>query len=113
MPLGIPHSVFLGRIVGSVDPYWLNDDQDKAVAWNNEKAEICASCGTRDADWRDEKGRVLFPAPYEVISRICAGCEQIENFKAQDKIKEKASTALSVCLIPNRSSNEDEEILNG
>jgi len=63
VPLGIPHSVFLS---------WDPDDQDKALAYMRAKAEICTTCGTRQAEWDEDR--------YAYIGEMkrCVGCELLE-----------------------------------
>ena len=64
MPLGIPHSTFLG---------WSDDDQDKALMYTAEMATVCRGCGTRQADWDED------PNAYIGNWRICPGCERLEE----------------------------------
>lgn len=52
---GIPHSVFLGRVVGPNDPQWTDDDRDKVLAYRDAMASVCPSCRTRRELWeRDD-----------------------------------------------------------
>lgn len=41
--------MFLGRAVRDDDPAWLDDDRDKALAWDEDRRERCPDCGT---PWR-------------------------------------------------------------
>lgn len=81
-PLGIPHSVFLGRVVGKNDPYWLESDQDKAIMWKIWSSETCPQCGTRNEGWVDEKGRYLEEPKYEVVTHKCFGCEEVKRMES-------------------------------
>lgn len=64
MPLGIPHSKFLG---------WDQDDQDKAILWMRREATICDGCGTRRSDWEVDSN--AFVAFFET----CPGCQRLEE----------------------------------
>lgn len=68
---GIPHSVFLGRVVGPDDPYWLPEDRAKIIAWRLEKAEKCTRCGTADWEWDAD------PDAYTPVAQRCMGCHKI------------------------------------
>lgn len=64
VPLGIPHSAFLG---------WAEDDQDKALAWQREQAQVCKGCGTRDEEW--QRNRLAYVGQ----QRTCLGCMALEQ----------------------------------
>ena len=66
MPLGIPHSEFLG---------WDPDDQDKALAFVRDSATRCGGCGTRKDDWEDD------PDAFVGWHETCPGCERLEQEK--------------------------------
>jgi len=68
-PRGIPHSVFLGRVVGPDQPMWLDADREKAMWWSIYKAQTCPECGTRPAEWADDLDA------YEPEPHHCRGCE--------------------------------------
>ena len=73
VPLGIPHSEFKS---------WSESDQDKALAFNIAKNEICDMCGSREADWVDEETGRLLEKPYLTPVGIrCHGCAQIAQYK--------------------------------
>lgn len=72
-PRGIPHSVFLGRIVGPGDPTWLEDDREKALWWMIHENERCPNCGTRHEEFDRAAGGD--PHAYEWKLRHCRGCE--------------------------------------
>lgn len=59
-PLGIPHSTFLG---------WSPDDREKALWWEIHRRQTCQSCGTRSAEFDDDKDAYLPEAWH------CRGCE--------------------------------------
>jgi hypothetical protein len=66
-PLGIPHSEFLS---------WDTDDQDKALAFAELKAQTCA-CGTRREEWDEAAGGSRFA--YAAHTYRCPGCELLEQ----------------------------------
>ena len=43
--LGIPRSVFLGRVVGQGEPLWTRDDAQAVLEYLREKALLCSGCG--------------------------------------------------------------------
>ncbi len=87
---GIPHSIFLGRPWPKPgEALWLDEDQDKAIAYFLFKKESCAQCGTREEDWVDESGRYLNPPKLEPIAVRCHGCETKEQF--QDSLPKGAT----------------------
>lgn len=63
VPLGIPHSAFLG---------WDPADQDKALAWIAEQKKVCKGCGTRKTEWKHDK------FAYVGQIEICPGCELLD-----------------------------------
>lgn len=87
VPLGIPHSQFLS---------WADDDQDKALAWLQERAQHCSRCGTRPDQWDPAKGGSRF-AFYAELDR-CLGCEVIDQ--AQRDIPQ-GELGVKVLLLPN------------
>jgi hypothetical protein len=64
VPLGIPHTIFLG---------WDPDDQDKALAYQRDLRGRCNGCGTRKEDWADD------PDAYVGWHDTCPGCERLEQ----------------------------------
>lgn len=68
----IPHSVFKGRVVGPGDPYWLDEDQAKVIAYRLEKAQRCHKCGTAGWEWETD------PHAYEPKIDVCIGCVKLE-----------------------------------
>lgn len=68
-PRGIPHSVFLGRVVEQGDPQWLDADRDKALWWLIHERMTCQSCGTRPDEWDDDLHA------YSSEPTHCRGCE--------------------------------------
>jgi hypothetical protein len=82
-PRGIPHSVFLGRVVGPGEPVWLGADRDKALWWLIHDRQTCRGCGTRPEEWEDDL-HAYVAAPHH-----CRGCEVRA---AADEQFEKQST---------------------
>lgn len=52
-------------------PEWLDDDQDKALAFVAREADRCPNCGTFPGEWFDSD-RIV--EPYEWESGRCYGC---------------------------------------
>lgn len=81
VPLGIPHSEFLG---------WDEDDQDKAVAYGQYQRTKCDGCGTAREDW-------THPDAYIADVEICPGCERLEQERENDVAKARGA---KVGLLP-------------
>lgn len=60
------------------EPYWLEADYNKAMAYSDAMGELCDRCGTREEDWVDDRKRPLDPPLLEVEPYRCPGCEQLE-----------------------------------
>ena len=91
-PLGIPHSEFLS---------WPDDDQDKALAYQRDKATVCAGCGTRPREWVGD--RFAFVAQ----STVCPGCEVLAQ--EQKNIPERQQ-GVRLFLVPRELAEaEDDE----
>lgn len=82
MPLGIPHSAFLG---------WDESDQDKALAYVRERATVCIGCGTRQVEWATDR------FAYVAESHQCPGCELLAQ--EQENVPDKAK-GVRVYLVP-------------
>lgn len=96
VPLGLPHSEFLG---------WSPDDQDKALAYVADQSQKCRECGTRDRDWDPKQGgsRTAFVAE---VSR-CLGCEVVQMTKRDLSDTPEDHLGIRVGLVPN---HEDEDL---
>lgn len=70
--MGIPHSVFLS---------WSEDDQDKALAFEEVKSEVCPQCATRESDWVDDEGYPLDDPRFQPVTHRCHGCAEIAKLK--------------------------------
>lgn len=95
MPLGIPHSIFLGRpwpLPG--EPMWLPDDQDVALAFMRERESICDVCGTSERMWDGDVDAMV------AIVRKCFGCEAIEMKRAELADQEETLRGGKLALIP-------------
>jgi hypothetical protein len=75
---GIPHSQFLGADTAG---RWTALDRAKAVAYAVFEQTVCASCGTRHAEWDPEQGGSRFA--YVAEPSRCPGCELIEMEREQ------------------------------
>lgn len=72
MPLGIPHSRFLGG-----PDVWTEADRDKALAWTHQQRCTCSRCGTRPEEWDPDRGGRR--DAYVFVPSICPGCEPMER----------------------------------
>jgi hypothetical protein len=99
--LGIPHSIFLGRIVTDGEPYWLPDDTEKALAWRQYEAERCVECRTHRDDWVDEHGHPLAFPKYRYGQKRCHGCEKRDAFE-KSQPKNARRSWIRTALFPNR-----------
>lgn len=75
MPLGIPHSVFMGRPVGLGEPQWLETDRGYALAWRENNAATCV-CGTREDEWQADRDAYISGNAY------CEGCARLADERA-------------------------------
>jgi hypothetical protein len=73
---GIPHSVFLGRVVGPGEPQWLDADRNKATWWMIHQQSTCPECGTRPDEWKGD------PHAYVPEQHHCRGCEVMAQGQA-------------------------------
>ena len=76
VPLGIPHSVFTGRVVGPDAPQWLDTDRGYALAWTANKNATCSGCGTRADEWDEDDDA------YIGDQVMCEGCARIAQEQA-------------------------------
>ena len=76
VPLGIPHSHFLGG-----PDVWTAADRDKAAAWTEMQRQTCGGCGTRAEEWDPGMGGDL--RAYATEMRVCLGCVAIERGQKQ------------------------------
>ena len=72
VPLGIPHSFFLGG-----EFKWTQDDRDKAILWTSRERQRC-QCGTFPDEWLED-GRPVDDPPWEMRSRRCIACSDLEE----------------------------------
>lgn len=82
VPLALPHSQFKS---------WDEDDQDKALAYMDDKSYRCGGCGTRPDDWDDD------PDAYIADVVVCKGCERLEMERQNDVAKRSGA---KVGLVP-------------
>ncbi len=71
MPLGIPYSVFSGRVVAPGKPQWTAQDRDMALSYLAHKAPECPNCRTRADEWKSD------PDAYVVADYECEGCARL------------------------------------
>lgn len=69
-PLGIPLSVFNGRVVYPGDPQWLDEDRDAALGWHVEQVSRCPGCGHDQMVTTSND-----PPDYTVESLLCHACD--------------------------------------
>lgn len=100
VPLGIPHSFFLGG-----PNRWTDLDQDKALAWNREQRLQCGTCRTRKDEWKKD------PDAYVGNIEQCPGCERLEQERENaDQLKGKG---LKIGLVPMELAMLDAELVGG
>lgn len=77
VPLGVPHSVFTGRVVDPQrgDPAWLPTDRAYALAWGELKRATCPGCGTRADEWAEDDDAYIGDHTY------CEGCARLAEEK--------------------------------
>lgn len=77
-PLGIPISVFLGRVVYPGDPQWTERDRWAALWW---RANVCRQCGEllseTMADFDEDNPRREFE--WQAAGKWCHGCRAIHR----------------------------------
>jgi hypothetical protein len=101
VPLGIPHSHFLGG-----PNHWTDLDQDKALAWNREQRKQCATCKTRKDEWESDPDR------YVGNIERCPGCERLEQ--EQENVQQmKGAKGLKIGLVPKEMAMMDAELVGG
>ncbi len=88
-PAGIPHSVFLGRVVAPDEPYWLPEDRRKVLEWQGYKSGLCGKCGVYRPAWMDDRGKELEDPPFEVVEFLCPGCQELELYNEEKREKRK------------------------
>jgi hypothetical protein len=109
----IPHSLFLGRVPGPGEPLWLEDDQDKALRFEQylEEQAIgqCPSCHTHRDDWTDpETGRNLVEPAWEVAVVECPGCRRLAD-RSRDLGKSGDTDGRRVVLQPAGTAASEAE----
>lgn len=83
---------------------WLDDDQDKVVAWLRARHETCPRCGTQEGDWLDLTTRRYLDEPkWEAVTFRCPGCAEIQRLSAEVPEREPG---VRVVLVP---AIDDEE----
>lgn len=88
--------MFSGRVVRpGIDPYWTNEDQDKAIAWQREQTKLCPNCRTRQDLWA---GSDHEHPPYIGQQHHCPGCDALEQ--EQKNIPEQARHSVTAFLVP-------------
>lgn len=88
---------------------WLDDDQDKVQAWLRHRRQICARCGTVEADWIDPATRHFHDRPkWAATTFRCPGCAEVERVGAEVPRDERG---VRVVLLP--FEDNDEEVNDG
>lgn len=101
--VGIPHSVFTGRVVRPGEPMWLDDDQDKAIAYMLLEGELCGQCHTAFREWDADTDA------YIVEAKRCLGCEALEMFYSEIPHGQKG---IKAWLRKPREEDFDPELFN-
>lgn len=61
--VGIPYSIFSGRVQKDGDPLWLESDREKVTAWLLEDGEMCpCGCGQKAEDSMARKNQNAYDA---------------------------------------------------
>lgn len=89
MPLGIPRSVFLGRVPEEGEPYWTDLDRGYALEWQAERTERHPSCGQP----LDESMARANQFAYEAETVRCHACAAKERVGQQYQNQDGADTA--------------------
>lgn len=105
---GIPHSIFLGRPWPRPgEPMWLDEDQDKIVAWLRARHEVCQQCGTIESDWIDPvTGRYFDQPKWEAVTYRCPGCAEVQ--RAARDVPE-GEPGVRVLLVPADIDEREED----
>lgn len=97
--------MFLGRAVRpGVDPYFTDEDQDKALAFEREQARVCRGCGTRPEEWDPKRGGDRFA--YVGQKRYCPGCEVLHQEGRM--IKDEQQQFVFPYLTPAHLATDDD-----
>jgi hypothetical protein len=85
-PRGIAHSLFLS---------WSRDDRDAALWWQRHQAQTCPSCGTRPADFAEDRNAFV-AEPWH-----CRGCEIKQSEEARfERAASEYRRGTTIRLIP-------------
>lgn len=68
--VGIPRSIFLGRVVGVGEPLWLSEDRQAALEWQAYQKALCPGCKRP----RTESFDVAHDDAYDVVALQCHAC---------------------------------------
>lgn len=112
VPLGIPHSILLGRAHPNPDdpsePYWLPDDVATALSFRLYEALRCRRCGTHPDDWPEEERDD--PNTWEAYETRCRGCMMIGRV-TRERPRGADMTGVDVRLRPYDDDRALEEAL--
>ena len=100
MPRAIPHSEFLGRVVGPGQPRWEEEDRELALAYMRMDRERCSGCGTFSDEWDRDR------FAYVAHATVCPGCENLEREK--DNVPAEGVPGLKTYLLPRQVSEQME-----
>lgn len=98
----MPHSEFLGRVVGPGEPRWEDRDRELALAYTAMDRERCNGCGTFQDEW--DRDRFAFVAH----TSVCPGCENLENERAN--VPKEGVPGLKMYLVPRQVSELMDEL---
>lgn len=100
--------MFLGRVVGPSDPQWELRDSELALAHRRVQAEKCNGCGTTKEEWEEDR------FAYVAHTWVCPGCENVENERHNDPLKDEGGTpGLKTYLLPRQVSEAVDELVPG
>lgn len=80
---------------------WDQLDQDKALAYNRAKGEVCNLCGSREVDWVDPATGRMLPHPHLTpIGLSCHGCREIDAYQ-KTTLEGEHKPGVRVVLVPD------------
>lgn len=84
-PLGIPYSVFMGRVVLPGEAEWTEEDTLLATEWKYLEGFVCGGCG------QDLRHSLEDAGAYDTETIRCYGCEAKE--RATTRVADKGDAA--------------------
>lgn len=98
--MGIPPSMFRGRVAGPGEPLWLDLDRAEILAFQRLDRATCRQCGTRHDEWVDEHGKLLDEPPYVALEHRCHGCTARDRLDSGRTDQARQDRGLRSVLVP-------------